>query len=158
MHDGKANIPTPLDLINSIKDSIMPLNLKLIIEPGRSLVGNTCVLVNKVIGVKTNRDKKFIVVNGSMSELIRPSLYNAYHHIEFAEPTDKEASNFDTYDVVGPVCESGDFLGKDRKLHRPNEGDCLVVFDAGAYCQSMSSVYNLKLTCPEYWAEGKYIQ
>jgi diaminopimelate decarboxylase len=62
------------------------MNLKLIIEPGRSLVGNTCVFVNKVTGVKTNGNKSFIVVDGSMSELIRPSLYDAYHHIEFAEP------------------------------------------------------------------------
>jgi len=89
-----------------------------------------------------------------MCELIRPALYGAYHHIEMAEPmTQKE--DLQTYDIVGPVCESADFLGKDRKLQKPNEGDCLVVFDAGAYCQSMSSVYNLRLTCPEYWVSGK---
>ena len=75
-----------MDLMDSIRDIIMPLNLKLIVEPGRSLVGNTCILVNKVIGVKQNGAKKFIVVNGSMSELLRPSLYDAYHHIELADP------------------------------------------------------------------------
>jgi len=157
MHDGKNNIPTPMDLMDSIRDVIMPLNLKLIIEPGRSLIGNTCVLVTKVIGVKQNGSKKFIVGNGSMSELLRPSLYDAYHHIELAEPESRSAP-FDAYDVVGPVCESADFLGKNRKLQKPNEGDCLVVFDTGAYCQSMSSNYNLKLTCPEYWVDGKDYQ
>ena len=78
-----------MDLCDSIRNVVMPLNLKLIIEPGRSLVGNTCVLVTKVIGVKQNGNKKFIVVNGSMSEILRPALYDAYHHIECAEPHSK---------------------------------------------------------------------
>ena len=127
------------------------MNLKLIVEPGRSLVGNTTVFVSKVIGVKSNGNKNFIVVDGSMSELIRPSLYGAYHHIELAEPSVGEIKEFD---VVGPVCESADFLGKARKLNTPLENDCLVVYDAGAYCQAMSSTYNLKLTCAEYWVDG----
>ena len=155
-HDEKASIPTPMDLIDSIRDLVEQMNLKLIIEPGRSLVGNTCVLVNRVTGVKSNGHKNFIVIDGSMCELIRPSLYGAYHHIELAEPH-RGGEEFETYDVVGPVCESEDFLGKDRKLQKPNEGDCLVVYDAGAYCQAMSSVYNLRLTCPEYWVEGAQI-
>lgn len=79
-------IPTPMDLIDSIRDLVKEMNLKLIIEPGRSLVANTCIFVNKVIGTKCNGTKNFIVVDGSMSELIRPSLYNAFHKIEFAEP------------------------------------------------------------------------
>ena len=95
------------------------------------MVGNTTLFVNKVIGVKSNGDKNFIVVNGSMSEMIRPSLYNSYMHIELAEPCRGEEKVFD---VVGPVCESADFLGKDRTLPTPNEGAPLVVFDAGAYC------------------------
>ena len=86
------------------------MNLKLIIEPGRSIVGNTCIFVNKVTGVKSNGNKNFIVVDGSMSEMIRPSLYDAYHHIELAEPNTQ--NQVDTFDVVGPVCESADFLGK----------------------------------------------
>ena len=81
---GEQVIPTPMDLIDSIKELIKDQNLKLIIEPGRSLVANTCVFVNRVTGVKSNGTKNFIVVDGSMSELIRPSLYDAYHHIEFA--------------------------------------------------------------------------
>mgnify|MGYP002631250253 CR=1 FL=1 len=85
-HKG-LQIPSPMDLLNLIRDLIVKMNLKLIIEPGRSIVGNTCILVNRVTGVKTNGNKNFIVVDGSMSEMIRPSLYNAYHHIEFAEKT-----------------------------------------------------------------------
>lgn len=151
--DGQ-DIPTPQDLIDTVRDLIVKMNLKLIIEPGRSMVGNTTIFVNNVTGVKANGDKNFIVTDGSMSELIRPSLYDTYQHIELANPT-ADGAETKTFDVVGPVCESADFLGKDRKLPVPNEGDTLVVFDAGAYCQAMSSVYNLKLTCPEYWVEGQ---
>lgn len=115
------------------------------------MVGNTTIFVNKVIGVKSNGSKNFIVTNGSMSELIRPSLYDTYHHIELAEPCTGEVKKFD---IVGPVCESADFLGKERDLPTPNEGDCLIVYDTGAYCQAMSSVYNMKLTAPEYWVDG----
>lgn len=89
-----------------------------------------------------------------MSELIRPSLYNAYHHIELAQPCDGQIKR---YDVVGPVCESADFLGKDRNLNTPKADDVLVVYDAGAYCQSMSSMYNMKLTCAEYMVEGDVV-
>jgi diaminopimelate decarboxylase len=147
------SIPTPMDLLNQIRDLVEQMKLKVILEPGRSLVGNAVIFVNKVTGVKTNGNKNFIVVDGSMSELIRPSLYNTYHHIEFAEPME-DVKAPDVYDIVGPVCESADFLGKERTLQCPKEGDCLVVFDAGAYCQSMSSCYNLKLTCAEYQVSG----
>ena len=83
-HNGQT-IASPMDLINQVRDLVTDMKLKLIIEPGRSMVGNSCVFVNRVIGVKTNGNKNFIVVDGSMSELIRPSLYAAYHHIELAE-------------------------------------------------------------------------
>ena len=148
---GKQTL-SPMDLLDQIRDYVQDMKLKLIIEPGRSIVGNTTMLVSRVTGHKTNGTKNFIVIDGSMSELIRPSLYNAYQHIELAEPRNTEVK---TWDVVGPVCESADFLGKDRQLATPAEGDCLVVFDAGAYCQSMSSIYNLKLTCAEFWVDGK---
>ncbi len=143
-------IPTPSNLIDSIRD-LLPENITLIIEPGRSLVGNTSVFVNRVIGVKTNGNKHFIVTDGSMSELIRPSLYDTYQHIEFIEPIDGTP---EMYDVVGPVCESADFLGKARSLPTPHEGAGLVVCDAGAYCHAMSSNYNLKMTPPEYLVDG----
>lgn len=150
-HAG-AIIPTPMDLINTVRELVSSRGLTLVIEPGRSLVANSATLVNWVTGVKTNGNKNFIVVNGSMSELIRPSLYGAYQHIELVAPPSDEAEVC-TFDVVGPVCESADFLGKDRELATPSEGAGLVVHDAGAYCMSMASTYNLKMRPPEYWVE-----
>ena len=144
------SIPTPSHLIDSINDVLVD-DIGLIIEPGRSIIGNSAVLVNRVTGVKTNGNKHFIVIDGSMAELIRPSLYDAYQHIDFIEPINGEVV---TYDVVGPVCESADFLGQDRTLPTPHEGAGLVVHDAGAYCYAMSSNYNLKMRPPEYLVDN----
>ena len=144
------DIPTPSHLIDSIRD-VLTDDIGIIIEPGRSIIGNTAVFVNRVVGVKTNGNKHFIVTDGSMAELIRPSLYDAYQHIDFIEPVDGEVK---TYDVVGPVCESADFLGKDRPLPTPHEGAGLIVHDAGAYCYAMSSNYNIKMRPPEYLVDG----
>ena len=90
-----------------------------------------------------------------MSHLIRPSLYDAYHHIEL---TAASTGDCQTFDIVGPVCESADFLGKNRKLNTPARGDGLIVHDTGAYCQSMASNYNLKLRCAEYWIQDGKLQ
>ncbi|CAN6329708.1 unnamed protein product [Urochloa humidicola] len=151
-HHTDAILPTPMDLINTVRELVLSRDLTLIIEPGRSLIANTCCFVNRVTGVKTNGTKNFIVVDGSMAELIRPSLYGAYQHIELVSPPSPGAE-VATFDIVGPVCESADFLGKDRELPTPDEGAGLVVHDAGAYCMSMASTYNLKLRPPEYWVE-----
>ena len=148
-HSGEE-IPTPTDLIDSVRDLLLDGTV-LIIEPGRSIIGNAAVFVNRVTGVKSNGNKRFIVTDGSMAELIRPSLYDAYQHIQFIEPVDGEVRE---YDVVGPVCESADFLGKGRPLPEPHEGAGLVVRDAGAYCHAMSSNYNLKMRPPEYLVDG----
>ncbi|KAA8536086.1 hypothetical protein F0562_028564 [Nyssa sinensis] len=150
-HTG-AVLPTPRDLIDTVRELVLSRNLNLIIEPGRSLIANTCCLVNHVTGVKTNGTTNFIVIDGSMAELIRPSLYGAYQHIELVSPSPPDAE-VSTFDVVGPVCESADFLGKDRELPTPETGAGLVVHDAGAYCMSMASTYNLKMRPPEYWVE-----
>lgn len=150
-HSG-AVLPTPRDLIDTVRELVISRGLNLIIEPGRSVIANTCCLVNRVIGVKSNGAKNFIVIDGSMAELIRPSLYGAYQHIELVSPA-KHDADISTFDVVGPVCESADFLGKDRELPSPTKGAGLVVHDAGAYCMSMASTYNLKMRPPEYWVE-----
>ncbi|PWZ04212.1 putative diaminopimelate decarboxylase, chloroplastic [Zea mays] len=152
-HHTDAVLPTPMDLINTVRELVLSQDLTLIIEPGRSLIANTCCFVNRVTGVKSNGTKNFIVVDGSMAELIRPSLYGAYQHIELVSPPTPGAE-VATFDIVGPVCESADFLGKDRELPTPDEGAGLVVHDAGAYCMSMASTYNLKLRPPEYWVEA----
>ncbi|OAE18565.1 hypothetical protein AXG93_1923s1210 [Marchantia polymorpha subsp. ruderalis] len=150
-HAG-AVLPTPTDLINTVRDLVKENGLTLIIEPGRSLVANTSVFASQVVGVKTNGNKNFVVVNGSMSELIRPSLYGAYQHIELITPPPADAK-VEVFDVVGPVCESADFLGKDRELPTPVEGSWLVVHDAGAYCMAMASTYNLRMRPAEYWVK-----
>ena len=140
-------LPTPMDLIDTVRDLVSSLGLTLVIEPGRSMVATSCAMASTVIGAKTNGNKNFIVVDGSMAELIRPSLYDAYQHIELTAPCDGEVQVFD---VVGPVCESGDYLGKERALPTPSAGDGLVVMDAGAYCMAMASTYNLKMNPAEY--------
>ena len=175
-------LPSPKDLIDTVRGTVAGEGLTIIIEPGRSMVGNAGALVNTVTGTKTNGTKNFVVVDGSMSALIRPSLYDAYQHIELTAPGATPLSHslpwpsktialhcecmtlltrvggvavlalgwtlqvvsawlrlnlaagkgpVDTFDVVGPVCESADFLGKERSLPTPAAGDGLVVHDAG---------------------------
>lgn len=147
-HRQGGVLPTPKDLIDTVRDLVSSLGLTLVIEPGRSMVATSAVMACTVTGVKTNGNKNFIVVDGSMAELIRPSLYDAYQHIELTAPCDGPVQVFD---VVGPVCESGDYLGKDRALPTPGPGAGLVVMDAGAYCMAMASTYNLKMRPSEYW-------
>lgn len=142
--------PTPSDLIGSVQELVKNTGLTLIIEPGRSMVAAAGVLVNKIIGCKTNGNKDFIVIDGSMSALIRPTFYDAYQHIELTAPGSGELKEFD---VVGPVCEPGDFLGKSRLITTPEKGAGIVVMDAGAYCMSMASSYNLQMPPAEYWVE-----
>ncbi|KAI3503486.1 hypothetical protein L1887_31929 [Cichorium endivia] len=153
-HTGTSCIPTPRDLIDTVRVAVLSRNLILIVEPGRSLIGNTGGLVLRGIGVKTNGTKNFMVVDASMAELIRPSLYNAYHLIELISPPPPNFGGL-TCDVVGPICESSDFLGKDRDLPAPAMGSLrdtgFIVHDAGAYCMSMHSKYNLRKRAPEYW-------
>jgi len=154
-YERAGGTPTPRELIGALHGRL-PDGLTLIVEPGRSIVGNAGVLICRVIGVKRNgderySDKHFIVTDGSMAALIRPSLYGAYHHIDFIEPVDGEPRIFD---VVGPVCESADFLGKARTLPTPPEDAGLVVYDTGAYGYAMSSSYNLQLRPAEYLVDG----
>lgn len=149
-YERAGDVPTPGDLIDAIRD-LLPDDITLIVEPGRSVVGNAGVLVCRVTGVKTGGGKRFIVIDGSMTELIRPSLYGAYHRIGFVEPVAGERHIFD---VVGPVCESADFLGKARELPTPPEGTGVVVYDAGAYGYAMSSNYNARPRPAEYLVDG----
>lgn len=149
-----GTFPAPGDLVNAIGDRI-PKGATLILEPGRSIVASAGVLVCSVIGVKKGRERDFIVIDGSMAELIRPSLYQAYHKIGFIEPIEGERSMFD---VVGPVCESADYLGKDRLLPTPPEGTGIIVYDAGAYGFAMSSNYNARLRPPEYLVDGDQLK
>ncbi len=153
-HDDTI-LPTPEDYVRILSEKVEGTPYILMFEPGRAIVAECGILVGRVIGVKENGGRNFIVTDASMTELIRPPLYDAYHHIELAEA---KGNNDSSFDVVGPVCESSDFLGKNRRLPTPNLGDLVIVFDAGAYGYSMSSNYNLRPSPPEAIIdEGKVI-
>ncbi|MDR1397320.1 MAG: diaminopimelate decarboxylase [Desulfarculales bacterium] len=127
--------------------------LKLILEPGRSLVGNAGVLLTRVLFTKQGPRKKFAVVDAAMNDLLRPSMYDAYHRIlPLRAPTTAAA---ETVDVVGPICESGDYLARERELPPLESGDYLAVMSAGAYGFSMSSNYNSRPQPPEVMIKGK---
>lgn len=124
--------------------------LTLVFEPGRALVGNAGVLLTKVEYLKHTEAKNFAIVDAAMNDLMRPALYDAYHEIVAVSPRKVEAK---VYEVVGPVCESGDFLGHDRALAL-EEGDLLAVMSAGAYGMSMSSNYNTRPRAAEVMVDG----
>ncbi|MDD5561867.1 MAG: diaminopimelate decarboxylase [Candidatus Omnitrophica bacterium] len=130
-------------------DEVVPLlkstGLSIIMEPGRFIVGNAGILVAKVLYIKTTPKKKFIIVDCGMNDLIRPALYDAYHNIL---PL-RKISKSEKADLVGPICESGDFLAKERLIAKVKEGDYLAVMSTGAYGFSMSSNYNSRLRAAE---------
>ncbi len=130
---------------------IKRLNATLILEPGRFISGNSGVLLTRVVYVKKSGKKTFYIVDAGMGELIRPSLYEAYHRISPAEGPQKPVQ---TVDVVGPICESGDFFAKGRKLPLMKRGDLMVVFSAGAYGSVMGSTYNARPLAPEVVVRG----
>ncbi len=117
------------------------------VEPGRYIVADTTVLLTKVVDVKETPDRRFVGVDAGFNTLIRPSFYGSYHHVAIANKFGMPGEI--TYDVVGPICESGDFLARDRVLPRVAEGDIVAVYDAGAYGFTMSSQYNSRPRCAE---------
>ncbi|MBM3244239.1 MAG: diaminopimelate decarboxylase [Candidatus Omnitrophica bacterium] len=127
------------------------LNLKIILEPGRFIVGNSGILVTKVLYIKSTPKKKFIIVDAGMNDLIRPALYEAYHNIL---PLSEPAGRNELADVVGPICESGDFFAKERRLPLLRGGDHLAIMGAGAYGFSMSSNYNSRCRAQEVMVVG----
>jgi diaminopimelate decarboxylase len=134
-------VAAPDNLAKKILPLIKGLDVTLILEPGRSIVGNTGILLTKVLYLKSKRDKNFIIVDAGMNDLIRPSLYGAYHEII---PCVIKNSKKVKADIVGPICEAGDFLAKDRLIQPINKNNYLCVMSAGAYGFSMSSNYNLR--------------
>ena len=131
-------------------DKLGKRKVKLVFEPGRALVGNAGVLVTKVEYLKHTETKNFAIVDAAMNDLMRPALYDAYHAIEAVQP---RLANTTNYEIVGPVCESGDFLGHDRELALA-EGDLLAIMSAGAYGMSMSSNYNTRPRAAEVMVDG----
>jgi diaminopimelate decarboxylase len=131
--------PHPRDYARALMKELKEIDCTLILEPGRVIVGNAGVLVTKVLYTKEGDEKNFIVVDAAMNDLIRPSLYGSYQRVQPVHRSDRPEW---TADVVGPICESSDFLAKDRKLPKAEQGDLLAVMSAGAYGFSMSSNYN----------------
>ncbi|MBF0516812.1 MAG: diaminopimelate decarboxylase, partial [Nitrospirae bacterium] len=125
--------------------------LTIVMEPGRTLVGNAGLLVTKVLYTKKGHDRDFIIVDAGMNDMIRPAMYDAYHHII---PVHKKKRKDVFADIVGPICESGDFLGKDRELPALQQGEYAVVMSAGAYGFSMSSNYNSRPRPAEVLVHG----
>ncbi|HOJ70629.1 MAG TPA: diaminopimelate decarboxylase [Syntrophorhabdaceae bacterium] len=138
--------PHPEEYAEAIKNELKDTGLTLILEPGRVLVGNSGIFVAEVIYVKKVSEKTFIIVDGAMNDLIRPSLYGAYHEIS---PVHRRHSKKIKVDVVGPICESGDFFAKDRVLPQLKEGELIAIHGAGAYGFSMSSNYNSRRRATE---------
>lgn len=144
--------PNLYDYAQGVLKALNKEDVTIICEPGRYLVGNSGVFITKVLYEKINQNKRFVVVDGAMNDLIRPSLYNAQHKILALKDSEKSPC-----DIVGPICESGDFLGKNILLPRLSHGDILVVKSAGAYGFSMSSNYNSRLRVAEVAMEnGSY--
>jgi diaminopimelate decarboxylase len=138
--------PHPREYAQSLLGELSGIDCTLILEPGRVIVGNAGILVTRVLYTKEGGEKNFIIVDAAMNDLIRPSLYGSYQRIQPVQRNDRTEI---VADVVGPICESGDFLAKDRKLPKAEPGELLAVMSAGAYGFSMSSNYNSRPRAPE---------
>jgi diaminopimelate decarboxylase len=151
--DDNEPPPHPEAYAQVVKRATRDLNCKLIFEPGRLIVGNAGILVTRVLFVKHGEAKQFIVVDAAMNDLIRPTLYDAHHEIWPVREPAPSAPRIRA-DVVGPVCESGDFLALDRDLPAPKAGDLLAVMSAGAYGAVQAGTYNTRALVPEVLVKG----
>ncbi len=143
--------PHPKMYADSIMKEFSNKPYKLVLEPGRSLIGNAGMLVTKVLYLKEGAAKKFVIVDAAMNDLIRPAFYESYHEILTVR---QDSSDSEVVDVVGPICESGDFLAQDRELPKVKSGDLLVVLSTGAYGFVMSSNYNTRPRVAEVLVKG----
>jgi len=156
---GAESTPTPAQLAEKLlpvfEDGVSSLKSdpELWLEPGRSIVGNTTILLTKVNAVKKSY-RNFVAVDAGFNLLLRPAMYSAYHRIVVANKMDREAE--EVYTIAGPICESGDILGEDRKLPKVEKRDVIAIFDAGAYGFVMSSQYNGRTRCAEVLVEGSH--
>ena len=144
--------PHPDEYAAMVKRTLGHLGLKYMLEPGRMIVGNAGIMVSRVIYVKENEGKVFVVQDGAMNDLIRPTLYDAYHEILAVEESRNETSQ--EADVVGPVCETGDYFAKSRRLPKLEQGDLMAIMTAGAYGAVQSGTYNTRPLIPEILVKG----
>ena len=147
VYDNETLIDT-YEYAQVIMDSLFGLDITVVCEPGRFIVGNSGIFVTKVLYEKVNGDKRFVVVDGAMNDLLRPSLYDAYHKIEVLDKTSEtvqeRAQDKSDCNVVGPVCESGDFFAKNIELPKTQHNDLMAIYSAGAYGFTMASNYNTR--------------
>lgn len=144
--------PHPEEYASALIQGLEGLDVTLVLEPGRVVVGNAGILLTEVLYLKETDEKKFVIVDGGMNDLIRPALYGSYQAIR---PVVERKAETIVADVVGPICESGDFFAKDREISRPQTGDLLAVMSAGAYGFTMASNYNAHPRPPEILVDGK---
>jgi len=142
---------TPKEFAKAIIPILKQTSCEIFFEPGRFLTANGGCLLSKVLYTKTNLDKNFIVVDTAMTDMLRPSIYKAYHHIQ---PVERTNNNDITADIVGPVCESGDFLGKKRIITKPQRNDLIAIMSGGAYGMVMASNYNARRRPAEVLVDG----
>lgn len=157
-------VPSAADYASGIVPLLKGKKLKLILEPGKSIAANAAILLTRVLYTKQSSGKKFVIVDAAMNDLIRPALYNAFHFIWPTQVGEKmlpekrhkdlKIDGTELVDIVGPICESGDFLAKDRPIPPVKRGDLLAIFTAGAYGFTMSSNYNARPRAPEVLVDG----
>ncbi|MDQ1240409.1 MAG: diaminopimelate decarboxylase [Thermodesulfobacteriota bacterium] len=149
--------PMPSEYGAAVVERMRDLGVTLILEPGRVLVGNAGILLTQVLYLKKTKKKLFVIVDAAMNDLIRPSLYDAHHVVQKVtlRPSQSSPDKLITVDIVGPICESGDYLAKSRELGEVAFGDHLAVMSAGAYGFSMSSNYNSRPRAPEVLVDGE---
>jgi diaminopimelate decarboxylase len=145
--------PHPDEYAAMVKRTLGHLGLKYVLEPGRMIAGNAGILVSRVIYVKENDGNFFVIQDAAMNDLIRPTLYDAYHDIIPVKTPLEDAKDI-TADIVGPVCETGDYLAKARRLSRPEPGDLLATMTAGAYGAAQSGTYNTRPLVAEVLVKG----
>jgi diaminopimelate decarboxylase len=147
-HADREAPPDPKAYAEVVKRAVKGLDCTLLFEPGRLLVGNAGILVTRVLYMKPGEAKNFVIVDAAMNDLVRPTLYEAHHDVLTVRQATEDAPTF-VADIVGPVCESGDYLAKDRALPEPKEGDLLAIMSAGAYGAVQSGTYNTRALVPE---------
>lgn len=150
--NNAAAPPPPSEYAALVERLTADLDVEMIFEPGRMIAGNSGILLSEVLYVKRGEDRDFLIVDAAMNDLLRPALYDAYHDIEPVRQGDLD--QMETYDVVGPICESGDTFTKGREMPRLESGDLIVLHSAGAYGAAQASQYNTRPLVPEVLVNG----
>jgi diaminopimelate decarboxylase len=148
---SEINIPSHEEYFSTLSKAFEGIDVELVVEPGRAIVADTCILVTNILYTKSNSRRTFAIVDSAMNDLIRPSLYKAFHQIV---PVHISGAATQMTSVVGPVCETGDFFALDRELQTSKRGDYLAIACAGAYGFALSSNYNLRPRAAEILVAG----